>query len=74
ARVRAALRRRAGPAAFALGELAIDYPGRRAPPAGPQPDLTATPPHHDTPHPPDRQPAAPHPASWVLPRFRRAGV
>ena len=34
AQVRAALRRRAGPAAFALGELAIDYRGRRATLAG----------------------------------------
>ena len=45
ARVRAALRRRAGPAAFALGELAIDYRGRRATLAGRKLDLTAT--EHD---------------------------
>ncbi len=45
ARVRAALRRRAGPAAFALGELAIDYRGRRATLAGRELGLTAT--EHD---------------------------
>ena len=45
ARVRAALRRRAGPAAFALGELAIDYRGRLATLAGRKLDLTAT--EHD---------------------------
>ena len=45
ARVRAALRRRAGPAGFALGELAIDYRGRRATLAGRELDLTAT--EHD---------------------------
>ncbi len=44
-RVRAALRRRAGPAGFALGELAIDYRGRRATLAGRKLDLTAT--EHD---------------------------
>ena len=42
ARVRAALRRRAGPAGFALGELAIDYRGRRATLADRKLDLTAT--------------------------------
>ena len=45
ARVRAALRRRAGPAGFALGELAIDYRSRRATLAGRELDLTAT--EHD---------------------------
>ena len=45
ARVRAALRRRAGPARFTLGELAIDYRGRRVTLAGRKLDLTAT--EHD---------------------------
>ena len=45
ARVRAALRRRAQPAEFALGDLAIDYRSRRATLAGRELDLTAT--EHD---------------------------
>ena len=45
ARVRAALRRRAGGPAFALGELAIDYRARRVTLAGRELDLTAT--EHD---------------------------
>ena len=45
ARVRAALRRRASPAVFSLGELAIDYRARRATLADRELDLTAT--EHD---------------------------
>ena len=42
ARVRAALRRRAGPEPFRLGELAIDYEQRRVSVAGRPVELTAT--------------------------------
>ena len=42
ARVRAALRRRAGPEPFALGELAIDYDERRVTVAGRPVELTPT--------------------------------
>ena len=42
ARVQAALRRRAGPEPFALGELAIDYEGRRVTMAGRSVSLTVT--------------------------------
>ena len=42
ARIRAVLRRRAAPAAFALGELAIDYEQRRVTVAGRPVELTAT--------------------------------
>ena len=42
ARVRAALRRRAGPEPFQLGELAIHYPERRVTVAGRQVELTVT--------------------------------
>ena len=42
ARIRAVLRRRAAPAAFALGELAIDYEQRRVTVAGRRVELTAT--------------------------------
>ena len=42
ARIRAALRRRAGPVPFALGALAIDYDQRRVTVAGRRVELTAT--------------------------------
>ena len=42
ARIRAALRRRAGPVPFALGDLAIDYDQRRVTVAGRRVELTAT--------------------------------
>ena len=42
ARIRAVLRRRAGPVPFALGELAIDYEQRRVTVAGRRVELTAT--------------------------------
>ena len=42
ARIRAALRRRAGPVPFALGALAIDYEQRRVTVAGRRVELTAT--------------------------------
>ena len=42
ARVQAALRRRAGPEPFALGELAVDYEGRRVTLAGRSVSLTVT--------------------------------
>ena len=42
ARIRAVLRRRAGPVPFALGELAIDYDQRRVTVAGRRVELTAT--------------------------------
>ena len=42
ARIRAALRRRAAPVAFALGALAIDYDQRRVTVAGRRVELTAT--------------------------------
>ena len=42
ARIRAVLRRRAGPVPFALGDLAIDYDQRRVTVAGRRVELTAT--------------------------------